>query len=135
MNGEYPMFEITVMKKELIDKIRQNRDEHREVFEQALEGYRELVTEQLEKRIKRLQAGKKIEETLRFVIPEDHTEDYDRVIAMLEMDVSGDTITLEEDLYAMYVDNDWAWAKNFAISNAGYTASVAGSANYRKFVK
>lgn len=127
------MFTITVLKKDLIEKIRQNRDEHRAVFDAAIEGYREFVLEQLEKRIKRLQAGKTIEESFRFVVPEDHTDDYDRVIAMLEMDVGADTIVLEESLYRMYCDNDWDWARNFAISNSGYT-QLKGT-NYGKFIK
>lgn len=128
------MFQITVVKKDLIVKIKANREEHRSIFDEAIVGYRAYVTDKLEERIKRLEAGQTIEESFRFAVPEDHTGDYDRVIAMLEMDTN-EEITLEEDLYACYVDNDWAWAKNFALQNAGYTTSLAKSPGYGKFLK
>lgn len=126
------MFEITVNKKELIDKIKANRAEHATVFEAALEGYKTFVLEQLEKRIERLRKGKTIEENLRYLVPQDHTDEYDRVIDMLEMHLEDD-ITLDIGLYAQYVDNDWDWARNFAASNSSYT--VLSGTSYGKFVK
>lgn len=126
------MFSITVDKIDLITKVKANRDEHRQVFEEAIVGYRKFVHEQLEAMIAQLEAGKTIKQSFSFVIPEDHTDDYDRVIGMLEMDLEG-RIVLDESLYRMYVDNDWDWARNFAVSNSGYT-QMAGT-SYGKFVK
>lgn len=124
------MFNITVTKPALLEKLRANRDEHRAVFEAAMEGYREYAIAQLDRRIALLREGKTIEENYRVPIPEDHTDDYDRVIGMLEMDTAA-TVDLDESQYACYVDNDWAWARNFAVTNSGYT-QLAGT-SYGKF--
>lgn len=125
-------FNITVNKAALIDKIRTNRDEHRAIFDAAIEGYRRVVTEALEARIRILQDGKTIEQTIVFAVPVDHTEDFTRVLDMLEMDLEA-TVTIDEARYRMYVDNEWDWARNFASTNSGYTTGVAGS-SYGKFL-
>lgn len=125
------MFQVTVPKNELIEKISANREEHRAVFESAIEGYRTFVMERLEARIVRLKEGKTIEETLYYAIPVDHTDDYTRVIDMLNMDTS-DVITLDENMYRCYVDNEWSWARQFAASNSGYT--VLRDTSYGKFL-
>lgn len=126
------MFTIRVKKNALLEKIRENRAEHRAIFEKAVEGYKDFVIANLDRRIERLRQGKAIEETLYFAVPQDHTDDYDRVIGMLEMSLD-EELELEESLYRMYVDNNWAWAQNFATSNASYTA-LAGS-SYQKYVQ
>jgi hypothetical protein len=56
--------------------------------------------------------------------PEDHTRDYDRVIAMLERH-QGEAIDLLEDDFAMYVQDDWAWKAQFLASNSGYSGKAA----------
>lgn len=127
-----PDFQITVNKAALLEKLRAGRDEHRTIFESAIEGYRRVVTEALERRIQMLRENKTIEETMRFTVPVDHTDDFTRVIEMLEMDLEAN-ITIDEARYRMYVDNEWDWATNFAASNSGYTTAVAGS-SYGKFL-
>ena len=76
---------IRVDKDDLLKKVQTNRDAHRGIFEEAVEGYRKRSVEILEEHIQKIKAGKLEEVYVRLPRPSDHTKDYDRVIEMLEM--------------------------------------------------
>lgn len=120
------MKSITTNKTRVLGEIRKNRSQHRKIFEEAIEGYRKQMIEELEARIYALKAGRSVEHHFRFVVPEDHTKDYDRVIQMLEMEVN-EEIELDERSFACYVMDDWDWRRDF-ISNATSYGSVAAAA-------
>ena len=69
---------------DLLDVIRANRAEHRDLFLKAQEKYRERVIEELDKRLEEVRRGKPI--SLGFHLPEpvDYTDSYDEAIEMLE---------------------------------------------------
>src|SRR5215469_1851857 len=104
--------DVIVRKDELLTALQENRSKHRQVFEKALEGYRQAAIQTLNDRITKLSAGKLPDLAVRMPLPVDHTRDYDRVIRMLTMHQS-DTITLDESTFAMYVEDDWAWRREF----------------------
>lgn len=129
------MFVVTVSKNELLAVLEQNRADHREVFLKAQERYRAAVVAELDRR---LQVAREHPEQLDlqfngFIAPKDHTDDYDRVIGMVNMSTT-DTIELGEDEHRQYVLDQWSWARQwYATSNAymsddeladyGYTSS------------
>ena len=113
------MHRVTVEKTEFIEKVRDNRDRHREVFERALAGYRERMTAELERRIHDLRRGRRVEQYIALPEPEDHTGDYDRVLTMAEMSIH-DTVELSEDEFAMYVMDQWRWKQDFTETTARY---------------
>ena len=113
---------VTVGRAALLDKLRVNREQHRAIFESAIDGYRNMIVAELEQRIDDLKKGKEIDRIIRLEAPVDHTEDYDRVILMAEMNIS-DEIELDEDNFAQYVMDQWRWKAAF-ISNAGTYTSV-----------
>lgn len=115
------MHQVTVKRDVLLDRIRDNRDKHRAIFEDALKGYRKAAIEELEKSLDDAKNGKKVRRILALVEPEDHTDDYNLVIDMLENSVD-DTITLDARSYAQYMQDAWAWKRQFIESNAAYTA-------------
>lgn len=119
---------ITVDKNELLAAMRANRDRHRTVFEAALAGYRDHVLEILEEHIAGLREGRTPETRIVVSRPEDHTRDYDRVLGMLSMH-NGDTFELDEDTYARYVDDDWAWSRQWIAMSRSYAPEVT-SASY-----
>jgi hypothetical protein len=51
--------------------------------------------------------------------PEEHTEDFDRAIEMLQWEV-GDEVTLSEHDFATLVQNQWGWARSFASNTTSY---------------
>lgn len=114
------MDKVTVNKDDLIMKIQENRLKHIENFDAAIEGYRELCVEKLEEHIARIKNG--AVETVRVHVPapEDHTEDYDAALEMLEMSVH-DTITLDDYTFRQLVLDEWNWKPGFMETVQTYT--------------
>lgn len=110
---------ITVDRLELIKTLKANRDEHREMFEEALGVYRERVVEELERHLDDAKNGRKISRSIGLVEPRDYTDEYSRVIAMLEWD-KNPTVQVSEHDFGRYVLNDWEWREAFAASTGAY---------------
>lgn len=110
---------VTVDRAEFLARVRENRDNHRQVFEYALEGYRDRLTVELERRIRDLKRGRHIDQYIGLPEPEDHTDDYERILAMAEMSID-DTLELTEDEFAMYVMDQWRWKQSFTDSTKRY---------------
>lgn len=110
---------ITVRRDELIKRITENRDGHRAIFEAAQEKYRELVIAELDAMLAEAKAGKRIRRGISLVEPQDHTNDYDRVLDMLAMSVD-DNIELAERDFAYYVRDEWEWKAQWTATNTSY---------------
>jgi hypothetical protein len=112
---------VTLDKAALLEVLRDNRTRHRAVFDKAIEGYRERAIAELDARIQQLKARKgNVDLYIRLPEPVDHTRDYDRVIRMVEMH-QNDTVELDEDAFAAYVEDDWDWKREFVGTTARYT--------------
>lgn len=112
------MKEITVPKESLLAKLQQNREDHRAIFEEALVGYQAESEAELQQHLDLLRAGKHRDIRIQKIVPRDHTNDYNRAIAMIEM-AMGDTITLSERDFAQYVMDDWGWQGEFLSNSYG----------------
>lgn len=115
------MESVVVSRSDLITKIKTNRDEHRAIFEEAIEGYRKRAIEILDEQIAKLKSGKKERVQVSLPYPTDHTGDYDRVLLMLEMHTE-DTIEIPEHYFKQYVMDDWAWQQEFLTTSSSYSA-------------
>jgi hypothetical protein len=125
------MKEVTVNKQELLTILRQNRADHRAIFEEALDGFARTAERLLQQRLDLLRAGQRRTVQVILPVPEDHTTDYDRAIKMVEMSV-GDTLTLAERDFAQYVMDDWGWQREFISNSYGSTRASGkfGSSRY-----
>lgn len=112
---------VRVNRAELLEKLRANRENHRALFEEAFENYRKFMLEELERRIEEVKVGKQIDHYIRLQAPQDHTEDYDRVILMAEMSLS-DEIELSQQHFGAYVMDQWQWKTDFMANATTYTA-------------
>ncbi len=110
---------VRVNKREFIDTVSANRDAHRAVFEKALEGYRQRLLRELEKRVHDVRKGRQVDVQIALPEPEDHTDDYDRVLTMARMSVE-DVLVLDADDFAMYVMDQWRWKRSFAAPSGYY---------------
>lgn len=118
------MENIQVNKAELLEKIKQNRADHRAIFEEALDGFRAQAIEVLNRALDNVKAGNRQDISISRLVPRDHTGDYDRAIAMIEMSL-GETIVLSEDDFAQYVMDDWGWQRSF-LSNTYGSSTATG---------
>ena len=111
---------VNLDKRELRSVVQTNRDNHRALFEEAMEGYKRLVVRELERKISDVERGIQIDHRIQLEIPEDHTKDYDRVLKMLDM--SQDTsIELGERAFDQYVMDNWGWSEEFNTSSQFYS--------------
>jgi hypothetical protein len=114
---------ITVKTVDLRAKVVANREGHRKIFEEAVDGYRRASLELLQEHIEEVRSGRLVRIVVNLPYPEDHTVDYDRVIAMLDMSVA-DIIEIDETTFAAYVMDDWTWKRAFLTSNSAYSATA-----------
>lgn len=113
------MDKITVEKVELLKILRLNRASHTAKFARAQEVYKERVIQELEESLVRAKHGDRVDHFIRLPIPENHTNDYSRVIQMLEMHKL-DNIELTKSEFQCYVQDEWGWLKSFDANTTSY---------------
>lgn len=118
---------VKVKKSELLAKLRHNRSEHREVFDEASGVFRKEVIKMLDQRLADAKAGKRIKLRIELVQPMDQTAEYDQAIAMCEMSVD-DEIELSHENFRNYVLDRWHWRDQFLASSARYSTKAAAMA-------
>lgn len=118
------MEKVKVDKAALLRTLEANRAKHRQIFEEACDGYQKAVVAELEKQLKRAKAG--IRQTMYVSIPApiDQTKEYDRAIAMLKMSIDQEVLLSEQD-FSCYVLDDWAWKQQFLTSSRPYSTRAA----------
>jgi len=114
---------ITVNKANLIETLILNRDEHRAIFEKATTAYRAKVIEALDRALADAKAGGDLRTYINLPVPEDHTDEFDTAIAMLEWDTA-DTVELTRGEFQQYVENQWGWRASFAANTMSYSSML-----------
>lgn len=117
----------TVDREWLLAKLKENRDEHTEMFREAQAGYISTALARLKRASERLSAGEAVELNFRLTVPTDHTAEYTTVIGMIENHTEP-KIELSADEYRMFVEDQWDWSENWFASNRGYSETVAAKA-------
>lgn len=110
---------ITVKRDDLLATLKTNRENHRDTYERAFAAYRDHAIARLEAMLDTAKGGGDIAQSLNLAVPQDHTDDYDRVIALMEWEQNA-TITLSEQDFARYVLDRWEWSGAFAATNSSY---------------
>ncbi len=127
------MRDVKVKLSDLLAKVKANRETHIADYHEAVAGYKSAAIAEIEKgmgalkrQVEGLQSGEMIcLAAVRFdlVVPENHSKDYDQVIAMLDMSVD-EELTIRSDEFACYVMDDWEWKRDWEVSNMAYTQGV-----------
>jgi hypothetical protein len=113
------MNSVKVKRDELLKKLKANRQTHTDTFERAVKVFRERMIEELDRMLKDARGGNAVSGFVSLPRPENHTDDYDRVIAMLEMSVD-EVIELPNREFGMYVMDKWGWAESFLSNTTSY---------------
>lgn len=111
--------QVTVSRDELLEVLRRNRDAHRKAFIKAQGLYRERAIGELDRALADARAGNGIRLSISMPVPEDHTDDYDREIRMLEMSVH-ERVTLASHLFDQVVMDHWRWSASWASNTMSY---------------
>jgi hypothetical protein len=115
------MQEITVSKADLIAKLQSNRDAHRSMFLKAQEVYREKMIAELDRALHEARQGDQIRRAFSLPVPEDHTDEFDTAIEMLQWETA-DEVLLSPSDFMRYIQNRWQWAASFAANTGSYLA-------------
>lgn len=117
------MEKVTVKKEELIKLVEKNREGHKAIFDEAVEGYRVATQKILEDHLTAVKKGSLAAVYISMPKPVNHTKDYDRVITMLQMSIAPE-IEVSQDDFAKYAMDDWHWKREFLTTNAAYSVSA-----------
>lgn len=110
---------ITVKVADLKTQLNKNMIKHRDTFDVAMDIFRNRAIETLDEQIATIRGGGLPDKYLRLPIPEEHTSDYKRALEMLHWHTE-DTISLTEDEFAQYVQDDWGWRQSFLSNTTSY---------------
>ena len=129
MEGRMQMRKVKVKRDELLAKVRVNREKHVAEYDEAVAGYKQAAAkaidramEKLKRQVADLEAGEVLQlAAVQFdlAVPQNHSMDYDQVIAMLEMSVD-EELEIQSDEFACYVMDDWGWKEAFLLTNSRY---------------
>lgn len=123
------MKNVTVKKAGLLLQLRENEATHKRDFEIAWDAFQERAIKNFEQKLGALRnakRGQQIELWVNLEIPEDHSDDYERAIEMLQWEVS-DEVVLTEQEFRQFVQDKWTWKDKFTMSNIAYTGSASPS--------
>ena len=124
--------EITTLvdKKEALKTLRANRERHHKIVEEARVGYVEKAKAKLAAKLDELSSGKLVALRFDLQVPEDHTDDYDLAIRMVELHTE-DTIEMTSTDVRTLMMDEWDWLRSFLFTNARYANSAAEYARTR----
>jgi len=113
------MNNVTINKDRLRTVVEANRETHQRLYVEAHEAFTRKAIANLESMLGRAKEGK-VQLFVNLEEPKDHTEDYVRVLEMLDFEVE-ENVVLSSQEFAQYVQDRWGWAHEFATSYASNT--------------
>ena len=127
--------DVECNKLEILKRLKENRDNHKKIVEEARAGYLEEAIEFIDESLEYLEEEKEKllngdgEASLspprpEFSIPKDYTSSYNTAIQMLELH-QGDTVTLTGEEVRTLVEDIWDWQGDFLRSASAYTNSAS----------
>lgn len=115
--------DLTFEKSTIIERLGVNRTKHLERFEKAWSSYTKKQIETLEKTIEELRNLKPgnagLQDRILLPVPDDHTEDYDLAIEMLNLATNAE-VTMSAQQYERFMLDRWDWKHQFETTNAFY---------------
>lgn len=113
------MRKVVLDKQELLETVKENREKHKEVYEKACDEYRKKVAKRFRELADVADEGGLPDPSTDLNKPEEHLDDYDQSIEMLEAD-QRDQVTLTNEEYQKLVEDDWNWSRRFARNTSSY---------------
>jgi len=115
------MDHVKVEKDKVLEIIRNNRNNHRNTVKIAEKIYREDVIAEMEKNLSLAKSDGEIRTMINLQAPRNMTEEYDTVIAMLEMSTDHEVVLTQQE-FQQYVMDKWHWKAAFDASTSMYLA-------------
>jgi hypothetical protein len=120
------MQQVTIKKTALLEKLKENRKEHKSDYTISLKGYKIEAKKKYEKALRKLEKKGKVTERFNLNCPQAYLAQYDTAIEMLEMSEETE-FELTRSEFKQYVQNKWAWSDQFNMSNNAYYMAANGN--------
>jgi hypothetical protein len=118
--------DVSIKRTKLLEILGKNRDEHTKIYLEACTAYKKEMVKYLQNMIKKVnqaEDGEAIKVYIGLPCPEEHTDDFDRVMDMMEVDTR-DIIELDEREAAQYISNKWGWVGSFTTNTMSYSGTT-----------
>ena len=109
---------IKVKKRELIERINENKEAHIKEFEAAKIAYKAEALRQIEEAREKIEAGE-LGVVLNLVTPVNVAQEYSQKAEMFEWEIE-DEVELSQDEFKDYVQDDFQFARNAKMMNMSY---------------
>jgi len=138
MHGSEIQMKVKIERTTLLETLKKNREQHKELYEEAVVGYRtKLVTalRTFADEVERGDSDRPPDVTKTFGYsgkwgrPTHHLAEYDRAIRMLEAGTGDDIVTLTVHDFAKFVDDDWEFKNRWLGHTSNYSAKAAALFN------
>lgn len=123
MIGSKKMDKVYIDKDVALARLRENRSHHRELFEKALDGWKDRVKKEIDRIAKELESNRMPDVFIRHQPPVDYTSEYDTAIEMLELSQDPEVELSFKD-FKNFMRDEWNWKRDFISSNSHYAAEA-----------
>lgn len=115
--------EVAAKTAEVLEALRKNREQHTLILQEARKGYIEEARFALETKLEQIRGGKIVDLTFDLTPPQDHTQQYNTAIKMLELhhNAGQDLINLTAEEVQSLVLDEWGWSDQFLLTNSAYS--------------
>ncbi len=114
------MNSVKINKKELLQIVRNNREESAKEYSEANQEYERLMIENLGEAINEIKTNGRIKDADIYLVPPiDSSSCYDKIIKMLEISVD-DVIELTHEQFSEYVLDNLPWRRYAKTTNQKY---------------
>jgi len=111
----------------LLAKLQANKEIHIAEYKEAYTLYLKALKESLLKMVSTIDEERHpdLSEIYRLLRPQEHTKEYDLAIKMLAWHKE-DTITLTNEQYQAYIEDEWQWTIDFRNTSKAYGGNPKG---------
>ena len=113
------MEKIQITTTNLVAKLKENRKKHEAEYEKLNKAYREAIVDSMSSKLRAIKEGKDINLIFSIPRPENHVEDYDLAITMLEYETR-EEIEIERNEFEQYILDKWGWECGFNATKTFY---------------
>jgi len=117
------MKNVIVKKADLLAALKENKQKHNTIHAAAIEGYWKELEAELKANLKLARSRKEgvMDVYVRVSAPQNHEDDYEKVIHMVECHEE-ELIELSDQEFDAYYRNNWHWRSDFLGSNTMYAS-------------
>lgn len=112
--------EIEVNKTKLIETLYENKSKHIKEYNESITAWRDNIMQAVDKIKEKIQESPDVDPThliSRIRKPHNHSDQYNTVIGMMEMDVK-ENVTISQSDYMYFIKDEWDWKRDFAATYA-----------------